>query len=213
MKTNSCPALFHSDMPPCTSRRENGSCTVERCGYARMILESIHLIQLGARVGLVGQLTGLEKKTLKRIYRQLMGKPSPSGQLPFSDSWFLENDRRLFHVTLIWHLYRRLNRGDGSHARILIDVFEVYTQFVREPMLNMTRTAFAIQLFITGLWNEHRCAFCGMAFPAPVESNQTSCAGCHLYHRHRCHWCGSSLSPKPRGVRRKTCIHCGGALN
>ena len=25
-----------------------------------------------------------------------------------------------------------------------------------------------------GLWNEHQCVFCGMAFPAPADSNQTT---------------------------------------
>ena len=125
MNTTHCPALFDSNLRPCPGSQGKNVCAVERCDYARKIQESIHLIRLGARVGLAGQLTGLEKKTLKCLYRQLMGQPSPSGQLPYSDTWLLENDRHQFHANLIWYLHRRLNSPESSPARILIDVFEV----------------------------------------------------------------------------------------
>ncbi|MCP5445365.1 MAG: hypothetical protein H6968_20250 [Chromatiaceae bacterium] len=212
MKRRHCAALFNLNLMPCPGSRCGDACPVERCNYARKIQESIHLIRLGARVGLAGQLTGLEKKTLKRLYRELTGRPSPSGQLPYSDTWLLENDRYQFHVNLIWYLHRRMNRPACSPARILIDVFELYTQMTREPRLDLTRAAFILRLFNTGLWNEHRCCLCGAAFPAPVDSNQTFCPGCRLYHRYRCHHCNMPLSPKSRGVRRKRCRHCGTAL-
>ncbi|MCP4287200.1 MAG: hypothetical protein GY792_22610 [Gammaproteobacteria bacterium] len=212
MNRTHCATSLHSNLMPCPGNRSGDTCPVERCDYARKILESIHLIRLGARVGLAGQLTGLEKKTLKRLYRELMGRPSPSGQLPYSDTWLLENDRYQFHANLIWYLHRRLNRPECSPARILIDVFEVYIQMAREPRLDLTRTAFVIQLFTTGLWNKHRCSLCQTAFPAPVDSNQTRCPGCRLYFRHRCQHCGTALSPKSRGVRRKRCPQCGVGL-
>ena len=212
MNRRLCPAPFDSNLMPCPGSRCDDTCPVERCDYARKILESIHLIRLGARIGLAGQQTGLEKKTLKRLYRELIGSPSPSGQLPYSDTWLLENDRYQFHANLIWYLYGRQNRPDSRPARVLIDVFELYTQMTGEPRLNLTRTAFVLQLFNIGLWNEHRCCLCDTAFPAPVDSNQTICPGCRLYHRYRCHRCNMPLSPKSRGVRRKRCEHCGTAL-
>jgi len=125
MSTTLCPPLISSNLRFCPGSQGKDSCPVERCDYAQKIQESIHLIRLGARVGLAGQLTGLEKKTLKCLYRQLMGQPSPSGQLPYSDTWLLENDRHQFHANLIWYLHRRLNSPESSPARILIDVFEV----------------------------------------------------------------------------------------
>lgn len=212
MNTTHCAALFDSNLRTCPGSRCGNACPVERCDYARKIQESIHLIRLGARVGLAGQLTGLEKKTLKRLYRQLIGRPSPSGQLPYSDTRLLENDRLQFHANLIWYLHRRLTRPDGTPARLLIDVFEVYTQMARAPMLDLNRTAFAVQLFTTGLWTEHHCSFCETPFPAPVESSQTTCPGCRLYFRYRCKHCGTALTPKSRGIRRKRCPQCGGSL-
>ena len=41
------------------------------------IFEAIQLVQLGARVSLVCELTGLEKAVLKRLYRQLHGRLTP----------------------------------------------------------------------------------------------------------------------------------------
>jgi hypothetical protein len=198
MNSPICPPLLTSAPPPCPVNQAGAGCIVERCDY----LESIHLIRLGARIGLPGQLTGLGKKPLKRIYRQRMGKPAAGGQLPFSDNWFLQNDRRLFHLNLIWYLHRRLNRPDYTPARRLIDIFEVYTQLAQAPMLDLNRTAFAIQLFTTGLWTERHCSYCETPFPAPMENNQTTCPGCRLYFRYRCRHCNAPLSPKSRRVQR-----------
>ena len=80
--------------PP--SLGEGDQCGSEQglCQYVRQVQAAICLIRLGARASVAGQLTGLEKKTTKRLYQQLMGEPSPPGQLPYSDNWFLRNDRR-----------------------------------------------------------------------------------------------------------------------
>lgn len=41
--------------------------------HAQKIMEAVRLIELGARAGLVRQLTGLEKAKVNRLYCQLMG--------------------------------------------------------------------------------------------------------------------------------------------
>jgi hypothetical protein len=65
------------------------TCEAELCVQTRAAEEAIRLTRLGARAGLVSRLTGLEKAVANRLYRQLHGRPSPPGQLPFSDSWYL----------------------------------------------------------------------------------------------------------------------------
>ena len=93
------------------------TCTDERFGTreradlyrkTQKALKAIRLTELGARAGLVRQLTGLDKKVTKRLYRQLQGKPSPPGQMPFTDVWYLNNTRRLLHASIVWKLYQRL---------------------------------------------------------------------------------------------------------
>ena len=56
------------------------------------------------------------------------------------------------------------NRPARSPARILIDVFELYTQMTGAEA-GSDAAAFILRLF-TGLWNEHRCCcLCGAALP------------------------------------------------
>jgi flagellar transcriptional activator FlhC len=206
-------ALSLPTPPLCAERADLGDCGVELCGYATKISESTHLIRLGARARLVSQLTGLEKTTVKRLYHQLCGQPSPAGQMPFSDTWYRDNDLRMLHATLVWRLHRRLTRTRRGAARVLIDLFEAYTQLKPEPLLDITRTAFVPHLVTIGTWHERLCEFCKMHNLSPVESNSIACRGCRLYYRYRCHQCCSPLVPQSRGRRRTICSHYGSALN
>jgi len=193
-----CSALFLSIPPPCGERIARAGCDVELCGYATRIMEAIHLIHLGARAGLVCQLTQLEKATVNRLYRQLCGAPSPPGQMPFTDIWYRENDVRMLQATLVWRLHQRLSRTSRSAARILIDVYEAYIQLVREPLLNLTRTVLVPRLVAMETRHERVCEFCGMTYLSAVDSNSIACPGCRLYHRYRCYQCGSPLAPQPK---------------
>jgi flagellar transcriptional activator FlhC len=206
-------ALSLPTPPLCAERADLGDCGVELCGYATKISESTHLIRLGARARLVSQLTGLEKTTVKRLYHQLCGQPSPAGQMPFSDTWYRDNDLRMLHATLVWRLHRRLTRTRRGAARVLIDLFEAYTQLKPEPLLDITRTAFVPHLVTIGTWHERLCEFCKMHNLSPVESNSIACRGCRLYYRYRCHQCCSPLVPQSRGRRRTICSHYSSALN
>jgi len=213
MRASHCPALLHASPSPCPRTITGERCVVERCDDARRILEAMQLIRLGARAALVSLLTGLARKTVKRMYREYHGRPSPAGQMPFSDTWLLENDQRLWHVMLIWYLYQRLNRPACSPAHLLIDVFEVYRELARTPLLDLARTAFVIQRFTSGLWTEHTCTFCELTFPAPAESNQTTCPNCRRYFRYRCPHCGAPQPLKGRKIQRMVCGRCGGVLS
>lgn len=81
---------------------------VDLVDQACKVCEAVRLVELGARARLVHQLSGLEKKAVNRLYYQLMGRPSPSGQTPFSDSWYRQSDRRMAHANMIWRLDQHL---------------------------------------------------------------------------------------------------------
>jgi len=213
MKTADAPALCSPHQLQGASRVDSDHSSVELCDYATKITEAAHLIRLGARAGLTWRLTGLEKKLVKRLYRQIIGHPSPPGQVPFTDTWYRDDDRRMLQATLVWHLHRRLHRTDCSPARLLIDVFEAYRYLVPTPLLDITRAFFVLELVTMGMWDKYQCAFCLMTYLSPVPRESTACPGCRLYFRHRCHQCGSRLLSKSKGRRRATCSHCGCALN
>jgi len=117
---------------------------------AEKVIDATRLIELGARAGLAQQLTGLEKAKVNRLYCQLKGRPSPSGQTPFSDAWYLKDKRRLFQAAVVWGLYQRLAGSGRSSACVFIDVYECYRVMVSEPLFDLTRVFLVLQLVRMG---------------------------------------------------------------
>lgn len=99
MDTLVCPILSLPLSSYYPGQADPSGCRVALCVHATKIQESIHLIRLGARAGHVSQLTQLDKTTVKRLYHQLCGKPSPPGQMPFTDTWYRKDDRHMLHAT------------------------------------------------------------------------------------------------------------------
>jgi len=175
---------------------------------AEKIIEATRLIELGARAGLAQQLTGIEKAKVNRLYRQLKGRPSPSGQTPFSDVWYLKDKRRLLEASVAWGLYKKLAQRELDSARLLIDVYQSYQAIVSRPLLDLTRVFFIPQLVQMGMWQESRCQYCQASYLAPVEHLGHACPGCELYYRYRCRECGTALQVKTRGRYAITCVDC-----
>lgn len=183
-------------------------CAAELCIRARAWQDAICLTQHGARAGLVSQLTGLEKKAANRLYRQLHGRPSPSGQLPFSDTWFLQDDRRMLHATVVWQLSKRFAESTATPARRLIDVYESYCWLQTKPLLDIMRVAFIPHLVAAQDWEEQSCGQCRSVYVVPTGSVGNACWGCRLYLRHRCRDCGAPLTVRPSGRYRELCAAC-----
>ncbi len=186
-------------------------CDLAICTNISRLQEALRLIQLGARAGLVSQLTGLEKTEANLLYRRLQGKLSPSGLMPFTDAWYLKSDRRMLHASQVWHIHKRLAGSGRSSARILIDVYECYTQRMENPLLDLTRTFLVPRLVAMNTWSEHLCRVCGTHYPAPEDITENTCAGCRIYYRFRCRSCHSPVA-QSRGRPRAKCNHCGDSL-
>ena len=184
------------------------ACDADLCIETRAAQEAIRLTRLGARAGLVSQLTGLEKTVANRLYRQLHGRPSPPGQLPFSDAWYLRQDRRMAQATLVWQLSRRLARAEATPAQRLIDVYETYRWLEARPLLDIMRVAFVPHLVAAQDWQAQACGQCGIEYVVPRGSLGNTCWGCRLYLRHRCRQCGAPLTVRPTGRHREVCSAC-----
>lgn len=190
------------------SRATGMSYDAELYRRAKRIFEAVQLIELGGRAAFVSHVTGLEKTAVKRLYRQLRGAPSPPGQAPFTDAWFLGSDLRMLHASLAWRLYKQLRQTGRSEARALIDAYTSYCCLTRQPVLDLMHTAFVPSLVDMKLWQERRCKYCSASYLAPIVANDNECPGCRLYHRHRCRGCGDPIDAKRRGRRRRTCDRC-----
>ncbi len=199
---------------PATDRGEPAArsaartCKVAFCSQTAAAQEAIRLTRLGARAGLVSQLTRLEKAVANRLYRQLHGRSSPPGQLPFTDSWYLKQDRRMLQATVVWQLSQRFTRWDRTPAQRLIDVYECYRWLVPKPLLDITRVAFVPHLVAMQDWQAQTCVLCETRYLVPTGSLGATCWGCRLYHRHRCRHCSAPLTVRPKGRRREVCSAC-----
>jgi len=78
-------ASYPPTTPTCWSGENCINCTIEPCHHSTKIQEAIRLIQIGARGRLVGELTELPKKLIKRLYLQLHERPSRQGRTPYTD--------------------------------------------------------------------------------------------------------------------------------
>lgn len=177
--------------------------------HAARVRDAMELVELGGRAGLIAHATGLERRAVNRLYRQLRGAPSPPGQTPFTDTWYLENDLRMLHASIVWRLHRQLTPSGRSAARVLIDVYSGYRALVRTPVLDMTHAAFVPRLVEMKNWEERRCALCTCIHVAPLLDGDDECPGCRLYHRHRCRACDRPIDVRRgRGRKRVNCDPC-----
>ncbi len=176
--------------------------------HVQTSLDAIRLVELGARATLVQQLTGLERKVIKRFYRQYNGQASPAGQMPFSDAWYRKDIRRMLHASVIWQIYKQPVKMERTKARELIDVYEGYLGLVKEPLLNITRASFVPLLVAMDVWRERKCNHCRVQYLASVAGSGVICPGCTLYYRHRCRQCGTAMEVTSQGRYRKSCDAC-----
>ena len=147
--------------------------------------DAIRLTELGARAVLVSRLTGIDKAAATRLYQHVHGRPSPPGQLPFTDTWYRERARRMLHASIVWRLYVELAQRSKRAAAALIDTYECYRASVVSPLLDITRAAFVPRLVAMNVWQDRRCDCCTASYLSPLDTCESRCPGCRLYQRIR----------------------------
>lgn len=181
---------------------------IEILNQARNTFEAVHLVRLGARAALVCQLTGLTKAFVSRLYPPLTGLSSPPGQVPFTDTWYLKNNRRLLHANVVWRLFQHLEQIGTSTASVLIHVYEAYLEITDTPILTLTRAFFVPRLVTMNAWFEQTCDYCCMSYIGPQGYCGSTCPACIEYFNHRCRSCGTAIEYRPAGRRKAVCPKC-----
>lgn len=201
----------HDQLRALVGGQERGSKildSIEVVAQTRNTLEAVHLVQLGARASLVCQLTGLTKKVVSRLYPLLTGMPSPPGQVPFTDTWYLKSNRRMLHANVVWCLYQHLEKIGRSKSSILIHVYESYTEIMDAPLLTLTRAFFVPRLITINAWYEQSCDHCGISYIGPLGNDGSTCPACTEYFKRRCRSCGTAIEYRPTGRWKVTCTGC-----
>ncbi len=175
--------------------------------------QAFQLIELGARAGLVVQLTGLPKSPVKELYQYIHGRASPPGLNPFTDTWYLQTEQRMLHANVIWKLECRLRSDDQEPAQHLINLYQCYTHAVGRSILDIHRSYFVPQLLLIGAWDVRACKRCKVNFIGPLTDIDQLCPACKIQQLYRCQKCNKVLKQTGIGRRIKLCGDCRAAKN
>ncbi len=161
---------------------------------AREIQIAVDLIELGARLQLLQEETGLSRERLLRLYKEVKGESPSKGMLPYSTDWFMSWLPNI-HSSLFMGIHQYLTRNAGiSGVEALIKSYRLYLEQVEaadEPVLSITRAWFLIRFFDAGMLQLTECKECGGQFV--VHSNEL----CANYS------CGICRPPSRAGKTKK----------
>ncbi len=161
---------------------------------AREIQIAVDLIELGARLQLLQEETGLSRERLLRLYKEVKGESPSKGMLPYSTDWFMSWLPNI-HSSLFMGIHQYLTRNAGiSGVEALIKSYRLYLEQVEaadEPVLSITRAWFLIRFFDARMLQLTECKECGGQFV--VHSNEL----CANYS------CGICRPPSRAGKTKK----------
>ena len=161
---------------------------------AREIQIAVDLIELGARLQLLQEETGLSRERLLRLYKEVKGESPSKGMLPYSTDWFMSWLPNI-HSSLFMGIHQYLTRNAGIYGvEALIKSYRLYLEQVEaadEPVLSITRAWFLIRFFDARMLQLTECKECGGQFV--VHSNEL----CANYS------CGICRPPSRAGKTKK----------
>jgi flagellar transcriptional activator FlhC len=162
---------------------------------AREIRIAVDLIELGARLQLLQEETGLSRERLLRLYKEVKGESPSKGMLPYSTDWFMSWLPNI-HSSLFMGIHQYLlKNANVSGVEGLVKSYRLYLEQVAvttgEPVLSITRAWFLIRFFDAKMLQLTRCKECGGEFV--VHTNEL----CEDYS------CGVCRPPSRAGKTKK----------
>lgn len=150
------------------------------------------MVRLGARLQVMRAETSLSYDRLSALYKEIRGKSSPKGMLPFSADWYVTWQSNI-HSTMFYGIYQFLERHTSSaptgregpdrhRLRLLIQAYQLYLEQVcaqarghaltQDPLDDGTPDDDAPVLSFTRAWMLLR-------FIQSDVLRQTECTQCH----------------------------------
>jgi flagellar transcriptional activator FlhC len=135
---------------------------------AREIQIAVDLINLGARLQLLQEETGLSRERLLRLYKEVKGESPSKGMLPYSTDWFMSWLPNI-HSSLFMGIHHYLMKNASvSGVEALIKSYRLYLEQVSattgENVLSITRAWFLIRFFDAKMMQLTECKECGGQF-------------------------------------------------
>lgn len=163
------------------------------------------MARLQARACVISRITGMSNAASRRMWHQIYGKGSPSGQQPADDTWFLKTGLRRAHAALILQLYAQSSQHLPQYAAFT----HAYYHYARITAgLNERRTwdddpafrsseddyviPFSRAYFLVLIYTDEemadgtrkcklqvrRCRSCGALYLSHTEEISRKCPGC-----------------------------------
>lgn len=143
----------------------------------RQIERAVSLIHLGARLQVLESETDLSYERLLRLYKEVAGKSSPKGQLPYSTDWFLTWQPNI-HSSLFANIFIYLSKtSPEDDIDVLIKAYGLYTEQISELgmdlKLSVTRAWLLTKFLENNMLVMTSCTDCGgMFIREPYENNR-----------------------------------------
>lgn len=131
---------------------------------------AVHLLELGARVPVVYEMTHLSNWYLRKLSLEIRGESPRKGQLPNSDVWYLRKQNNL-HASLFTILYDRLRSQwgvDSDPCHCLVATYRVYCHHMEaaelSPQLTVDRAWSLVKLLQKNGLKRCHCRHCRGSF-------------------------------------------------
>lgn len=164
----------------------------------QQVQTAIELIELGARVQTLEDVTEINRCRLVRLYKEVRGEAPAKGQLPYSTDWYA-TWKPNYHSTLFLSFFNRIkDLPDITYSRALASAYKLYS----EQVLMIEDEDDGVVLSFTRAWMLTRF----------IESKQLelcTCSNCQLpfvvlsYSLNDQFVCGLCAPPSRAGVPLK----------
>ena len=148
---------------------------VQQVGFA------VKLIEMGARLPVLEAEVDLNRHSLVKLYREVMGKSPPTGMLPYSEDWFLRKRNNLQAAEFL-SIYRSLSESEyGPRTKVerFITSFLRYKEQVSRrgdtPLLDATRAWTLLRFVRSRVLKAVHCRKCSSNFVRHIHEPKRSC--------------------------------------
>jgi flagellar transcriptional activator FlhC len=131
----------------------------------RQIHLAIEMIELGVRLQVLQTETGLSRRRLINLYKEIHGESPPKGMLPFSTDWYttwLPN----IHSSLFYNIYLSLLAYPGKERiHTIVNAYRLYLDQImydhkEKPVLGLTRAWMLVRFFEGRMMKLSTCSRC-----------------------------------------------------
>lgn len=148
---------------------------------AALVHAAEELIQLGARMQVLEDLTPMPREKLLRLYKEVKGEAPPRGMLPFSTEWFMEWQPSIHSALYLAqrNQVKKLTRIDARQA--LAVSYRRYLAAIEacglKPVLSLTR-AWSLERFVNAkMLVEKKCCKCSGVFLSATPTDRSFTCG------------------------------------